>query len=64
METGIKGWVRNIPDGRVEIRAEGNREALLDFRRKIEIGPPSGSVRDVASEEGEVEHFVEFKIIG
>ncbi len=41
---GLRGWVRNLPDGRVELRAQGTRarvEALLAWCRK---GPPSARV--------------------
>lgn len=42
---GLGGWVRNLPDGRVEFVAEGPREALdrlLDWMRAG--GPPAGRV--------------------
>jgi acylphosphatase len=41
---GLVGWVRNLPDGRVEAVAEGNRatlDALVRFCRK---GPPLARV--------------------
>ncbi len=40
---GIKGWVRNLPDGRVEIIAEGTKEALeqLIYWAKNEGSPLS-----------------------
>ena len=44
---GVSGWVRNLPDGRVELRAQGTRgrvEALLAWCRK---GPPSARVASV-----------------
>ena len=44
---GIHGSVQNLPDGRVEIRAEGESEALERFERKIRQGPPSSHVEDV-----------------
>ena len=40
----ILGWVRNLPDGRVEISAEGDREALERFERSIRQGPPHARV--------------------
>jgi len=47
---GLRGWVRNLPDGRVEAEAEGARaalEALLAFCRR---GPPAARVEGVEVE--------------
>lgn len=44
---GATGWVRNCPDGSVEIVAEGERrsiEKLIDWCRQ---GPPGAEVRQV-----------------
>jgi acylphosphatase len=35
---GLHGWVRNTPDG-VEIRAEGDVEALTRFEHAVHRGP-------------------------
>ncbi len=43
----VSGWVRNLPDGRVEALFEGEKgvlEQLVEFCRK---GPPNAVVRDV-----------------
>ena len=44
---GLHGWVANLPDGRVEIRAEGESESLERFERQIRQGPPSARVEDL-----------------
>jgi acylphosphatase len=31
----LTGWVRNLPDGRVELVAEGSDEALASFLREL-----------------------------
>jgi acylphosphatase len=41
---GILGWVRNMPDGRVEVSAEGDAEALERFERSLRNGPPQARV--------------------
>ena len=44
---GIHGWVRNLPDGRVEATAEGEAEAVERFERAIRHGPPGAHVDTV-----------------
>jgi acylphosphatase len=44
---GLHGWVRNAADGGVEIRAEGDAEALERFERVISHGPPHARVEHV-----------------
>ncbi len=49
-ELGLKGWVRNLPDGRVEVVAEGRKPALdrlIEFCRK---GPEGARVENVQIE--------------
>ena len=41
---GILGWVRNTPDGRVEVAAEGDAEALERFERNLRHGPRGARV--------------------
>ncbi len=36
---GLRGWVRNLPDGTVEIQVAGSAEAVDDFRRQVKRGP-------------------------
>ncbi len=50
---GLTGWVRNLPDGRVEALFEGDEAAvqhLVDWCRR---GPPDARVEQVAVEWGE-----------
>jgi acylphosphatase len=46
-ELGVTGWVKNLPDGRVEAVFEGEREGvekMIDFCR---VGPPGARVTKV-----------------
>jgi len=44
---GVAGWVRNLPDRRVEIVAEGDADAVERFERAVRIGPPGARVERV-----------------
>ncbi len=44
---GVGGSVRNLPDGRVEIVAEGDRAALEALVAALGDGPPGAAVHDV-----------------
>lgn len=47
---GVKGLVRNLPDGTVEVVAEGDEELLRKFLEAIEEGPPLAEVTHMAYE--------------
>ena len=47
---GLHGWVRNRPDGRVEINAEGDAEAMARFERALRHGPPGARVDEVEAD--------------
>ncbi len=44
---GLCGWVRNLPDGRVEVLAEGSGEALETLLEFCRVGPTGARVDDV-----------------
>jgi acylphosphatase len=48
---GIHGWVTNLPDGRVEAVAEGERESVDRFELKMRRGPARAQVDSVAVED-------------
>jgi acylphosphatase len=48
---GLHGWVSNTEDGRVEIEAEGEADALGRFERHVSHGPPRARVERVEVED-------------
>ncbi len=36
---GVSGWARNLPDGRVEVLAEGTEGHIATFLARLEEGP-------------------------
>ena len=51
MQLGVKGWVRNMKDGSVEIIAEGSGQKLEDFINWCKVGPESAHVTECEMEE-------------
>ncbi|MHB1543589.1 MAG: acylphosphatase [Gammaproteobacteria bacterium] len=47
---GIRGWVRNLPDGRVEVLAFGAPDALIRLEASLHSGPRGASVEQVITE--------------
>lgn len=47
---GITGYARNLPDGRVEVLACGETEAVNELRDWLRRGPPDAEVTGVACE--------------
>jgi acylphosphatase len=45
---GLVGWVRNLPDGSVELEAEGPEDAIAALLAWCRKGPPAARVANVA----------------
>ncbi|RBP28597.1 acylphosphatase [Marinobacter pelagius] len=58
---GLSGYARNLPDGRVEVIAEGSPEELQQLHQWCQEGPPAAKVTDIEVEEqranGEFSNF-------
>jgi acylphosphatase len=48
-ELKLTGYVRNRPDGTVEVRAEGERQQLEKLVESLKKGPPAARVEEVAA---------------
>jgi len=46
-EYGLEGWVRNTPDGSVEVWAQGNAAVLSELVAFLRQGPRSARVHSV-----------------
>ena len=46
--SGLCGWVRNSPDGAVELVAEGERAALEELLAAVRRGPRAAQVHQVS----------------
>jgi len=49
-ELGLNGFARNLPDGRVEVVANGDAEALDALQAWLRQGPPAARVTAVDRE--------------
>ena len=61
LKFGLTGWVRNLPNGNVEIVLEGSEEKIKEMVEWCKIGPFNAVVNDVKIEikehKGEFDDF-------
>lgn len=60
---GLNGWVRNLPDGRVEALAQGDENTLALFRKRLHQGPEYSRVDSVHCEQEKHEPLAGFRIL-
>ncbi len=63
-ELGVFGWVRNLPDGSVQVHAEGRAVAVDRLVAFLHDGPPRARVDAVTIDRAAPEGHAEFKIGG
>lgn len=61
-ELGIKGWVRNVTNGDVEVFACGDSAKLDDFTQWLWQGPEQADVKDVSVRQAEATNYGDFTI--
>ncbi len=59
---GVRGFVRNEPDGSVYVEAEGDEPALASLLDWCRRGPPRAQVEHVEVTEGQLKFFSDFSI--
>ena len=62
-ELGLHGWVRNLPDGKVELVAAGEPQSIMNLVSWLWQGPLRAEVSAVAVEECDLEVDAEFSVI-
>ena len=60
----LGGWVRNLPDGRVEAVFEGDEQSAREMAEWCKVGPPGARVRQMdAAWEGPTGEFESFRLL-
>lgn len=62
-ELKLKGFVRNMDDGRVEIVVEGRDENVNEMVETCKKGAPQASVKEIQTQELNNQGFDSFKIL-
>ncbi len=64
MKYGVTGWVRNLPDGRVEAVFEGDKDMVDNAVEFAKIGPSHSKVTDIELNWQEyIGDFKDFRIL-
>jgi acylphosphatase len=61
-QLGVTGWVRNMPDGSVELLACGEADQLAALRQWCQQGPTAAQVDEVACEPTDSQNITGFSI--
>jgi acylphosphatase len=56
-QSGLAGWVRNLPDGSVEIVASGDEALIAELRSVARRGPPGAFVSRLLESVAADEHL-------
>ncbi len=59
---GLTGWVRNLPDGRVEVMAFGNQQQLDELNHWLKTGPGMAQVSNLQYETIDFQYFERFNV--
>ncbi|MBO6523189.1 MAG: acylphosphatase [Balneolaceae bacterium] len=59
---GIKGWVRNLRDGRVEAIVQGSKEDVDQMLSILSTGPIHSKVINMEVEDSSVEDLKDFEV--
>ena len=62
VELGVTGWVRNCPDGRVDLHIEGEGASVEQLIARLRRGPPAAKVDDVHLWDVDLVDFEDFEV--
>jgi acylphosphatase len=62
-QLGIKGIIKNLPDGSVYLEAEGSPYALDSFMDWCKEGPEHAVVENVVQSESELKNYRNFEVL-
>ena len=60
---GLAGWVRNLPDGSVDVVATGDEAALHALEGRLWQGPPHSMVTGVTAGDAAPAEWADFRIL-
>jgi acylphosphatase len=60
MHLNLRGWVRNLLDGQVEVWAEGEMAALDELAAWLAHGPSGAQVKSLTAQEGRPVNYLDF----
>ena len=61
-ELGVRGWIRNRPDGHVEAHVEGDEAAVEAIIARLRSGPPAAEVEALRIWDADVCEFEDFEV--
>jgi len=59
---GLRGWIRNRPDGHVEAHVEGEQGAVEQMIERLRGGPPAAHVDDLRIWDADMCDFEGFEV--
>ncbi len=62
IELQLTGWVKNLPDGRVEVLVCGEESAVIVMQNWLWQGPPAANVTEVLSQEISWQEYNSFEV--
>ncbi|OKH12931.1 acylphosphatase [[Limnothrix rosea] IAM M-220] len=62
-ELGIRGWVKNLPDGRVEAWFEGTEPLVIEMLQWCRKGSPLARVMNIEQQLEEIRNRQGFRIL-